>query len=188
MINVFKVFALAIAMLLASCGETVEPGETSLENPHEVTLTRHQVRRQRYNCEGVLYSDRIETSGQVSKILRINPSDTDKLWSFRAYNTRTNDYAGSLHRRYGKFTIDMAPTVFNMQVRPGINKITYKFTYCFERITQYDEEGNPHFACKHEPQIRENGELYIQVRYRETMADEIEVIKPSHEDCVRESL
>ena len=138
-----KLILIPIFLILASCGgELIDQTENSEDNPQEVTLVREQQRTIRYDCEDNIISDKIETINSVSKRMRIDPLDSEGAWSFSA--NMGGDYGGSMQGSSGYFTIDMSPTVFNIQVYEGMNEIDYIFRYCYDVQTRTvtDDDGN----------------------------------------------
>lgn len=161
-----KLILFSISILLFSCGgQLIDKDENNENNPESVDLVRKKQRTLRYNCSGELVSNEIETINHVSKRMEVHPDDDDDLWGFSA--TIRGNTKGHLEGSKGIFTIDIAPTVFNLRVYEGLNEVEYKFNYCDDvRVrTITDDDGNEskETYCASSVYIGEEGKVYLQV-------------------------
>lgn len=171
---------------LISCGaKLIDQEENSEENPTAVTLTRKQQRTIRYDCDGNVSSDRIETTNSVSKRMRIDPKDSAGLWSFRA--STAGNSRGTVSGNSGYFTIDMSPTVFNLQVYEGMNEIDYLFRHCYDirTRTETDDEGSEYEVrfCNEPVVDGESGQIFIDVTYVVERSEDPREIRKTPEEC-----
>ncbi len=173
-------------LLLISCGgELINPNENSEENPEEVNLTRQNQLTERYDCNGKLASSKVETINSVSKRYEIKPKDETNVWSFSASNG--SETKGSLQNKTGVFTIDMAPTLFNIRVYSGKNTISYIFRECDDQrqrtITNDDGTSRVETYCAHTPTVKEQNSLYFNVNYKVETVPGKRVILRGEESC-----
>lgn len=171
-------FVLVLASF-TSCTE-VDPDDTSETNPHNNTIIRKKQRTQRLACNGSIVSDKVETINSLSKIYKIDPEKGSNLWDFRAEGVQSGDVAGGLWGRKGKFTVDMSPTLFNIQVYPGLNEIKYRFAYCYEKVTDPVTDNT---QCAHTPEWTEEKSFWLEIEYKVVLLDGTRVISPSEDDC-----
>ncbi|MAZ50051.1 MAG: hypothetical protein CME65_15925 [Halobacteriovoraceae bacterium] len=181
-----KIILMLPLLILVSCGaEIIDQEENTEDNPQAVTLTRKQQRTIRYDCEGQVTSDRVETTNSVSKRMRIDPKDPTGIWSFRA--SMSGDSAGQVQGNSGYFTIDMAPTVFNLQIYEGMNQINYLFRHCYniQTRTEVDDEGNEYDVryCADDVVDGESGTIYIDVTYVVERAETPREVRKTPEQC-----
>jgi hypothetical protein len=102
---------------------------------------------------------------------------------FSAINRETGDSRGRISNGMGRFTVDIAPTVFHIQVIPGLNEINYEFTYCYDVV--YDSE-NQTTTCAHTPDVEQSGTMWIDVDYKEVTLEGTSHIHPSEETCAEQ--
>ncbi len=178
--NVWSLTILAlIAFNLASC-TTVDPDETSAENPSRDTIIRKKQLTRRYNCEGDLVSEKIETTNSLSKTYRISPDERSHLWGFTATGVSSGDSHGALWGTQGQFTVDLAPTVFNIKINPGLNEIKYTFSYCYE-VGVDPVTGDE--QCAHTPEETEPKSFWLDIEYKVVELNGAREFRPSEADC-----
>jgi hypothetical protein len=182
--ELLQITGLLIVMIgLTSCAEVVDPENTTANDPLNITLTRKNQHTIRYNCAGEVVSDRIETRNNVKKSFKIKAEERSDLWGFSAINRETGDSRGRISNGMGRFTVDIAPTVFHIQVIPGLNEINYEFTYCYDVV--YDSE-NQTTTCAHTPDVEQSGTMWIDVDYKEVTLEGTSHIHPSEETCAEQ--
>jgi hypothetical protein len=169
-----NILMLLCAFSLVAC-ETISKTEHQTEGSAlESVITREQQRVVRYDCKNKVISDKIETINSVSKQYGLSPKKTSKLYDFKAKNETTHKTAGHLWSNNGVFTLDLAPTVFNIDAVEGMNKISWSFSYC-----EKNKDGN----CVSTPEIKESGVLYIHIRQDKIVKEGYQEIKPSKDEC-----
>lgn len=173
-----------LIIVLVSC-ELVKPEETSQDKPHELNLTREQQRTLRYDCDGKLISDKVETLNSLSKTYSVKPKLKGNLYGFKARGVESGDTAGGLAiiGKRGKFTVDYAPTVFNIQIYKGLNEIRYNFEYC--DISGNDENG--HHVCLEGYKEGPERSFWLNLNYSVQTLPETREVRPSQESCESES-
>lgn len=176
-------FVLVVASL-GSCTE-VDSDTTSPDNPYKHTFIRKKQRTIRYNCEGIVTSDKVETTNSLSKVFKISPENRSNVWSFRATGVQSGDTAGRLWGRQGKFTVDMSPTVFNIQVYPGLNEIRHQFSHCYEVVT---DPATDETQCAHTPEYSDEKSFWLDIEYKVLILDGFREFRPSEEECTSSDL
>ncbi len=172
---------LFLLIILASCEKLSKTDYASESNPYKETLIRKQQRVIRYNCKGEIRSDKIETINSVSRIYTLEPKETKNLYDFDAVNKTTNSKAGRLGAfNQGIFTLDLAPTIFNIKAIEGVNEIAWSFYYC--------SKLNSDKRCIGNPELKESGTLYIEFKQEVQFINEISEIRPTKEECAPVSL
>jgi hypothetical protein len=171
-------FVLVLASL-ASCTE-VDPDSTSENSPYHDSIIRKKQRTIRYNCDGVVTSDKVETINSLSRVYKIEPQNRSNLWNFRATGVQSDDTAGSLWGKKGKFTVDMSPTLFNIQVYPGLNEIRYQFAHCYEIVT---DPVTDETQCAHTPEYTETKSFWLDIEYKVVTLEGFREVRPSEDSC-----
>ncbi len=172
--NIF--FTFAILLILSGCEKVSKTDHQTEGTALEETFVRNKKRVIRYNCKGDITSDKIETINSVSKQFSLKPNIKTNLWDFTAKNVTTNSTKGKVWFDKGVFTLDLAPTVFNIKANEGMNEISWKFHYCNDVDTQNSK-------CKHEPIIKESGTLFIHIRHEVVVLEGADEIRPTAEEC-----
>lgn len=177
----FMFFVLVLASF-TSCTE-VDPDETSQSNPHKQTTIRKKQLTKRLGCNGETLSNKVETINSLSKTYKIDPEKGSDLWNFTVNGVQSGDTAGGLWGRQGKFTVDLAPTLFNIQVYPGLNELTYRFAYCYERVTDPVTDNT---QCAHTPEWTDEKSFWLEVEYKVVVLEGTRTISPSEDECLSE--
>lgn len=183
-----KPHALLFIVLVASaCGKKDSSSSSKPEqntNPvrdleltqrESVSFTRKEQMVSRYDCAGALTSRKIETTNSLSKKITIEYENRKKAWSYEVYNRRTKSSNKGAFVANGNFIVDYAPTVFNMQVKQGINDIEYTFNRCTE--TQKNPNGD--VVCIGKIEVEKEGLIQVDVTYSATVLPGEQHIRPS---------
>lgn len=192
-----KTWILLLLGTMVSCGKhhnksgvpapQINPEAAPLERPLEITqrervdFLRKEQWVSRYNCKNELVSRKIETTNSLSKTITIDYPNRKNTWSYSVRNRRTNDSKRGAFKAFGKFTIDYAPTVFNMRVKEGINDIEYTFYHC-PRIARGE---NNELKCAEIPVIEKEGIVQIDVYYSSVLLPGEQHLYESPEYCKR---
>lgn len=172
-----KYFILILSLVvLSGCEEVDKEAHDSEGNALEETITRKEQRVVRYKCNGQVKSDKVETVNSVSKQFTLNPKRSTDLYNFTATNETTKSSKGSIWLGKGVFTLDLAPTVFNIKADEGMNKIVWKFSYCKDLDTQ-------NHTCRRTPEIKESGTTFIHIRQEKVFLDGVKEIRPTAQEC-----
>jgi hypothetical protein len=172
------IFLLLFSSTLFSCtADVLDKDADTPEEAVEHTLLREWQRVIRYDCNNKVVSDKIETVRSPTKYVSIVPDTTKDFYSSGIRNVTNNAWIGGSYQ----FTIDMAPSLLNLKVEEGLNRLDYKFYYCTEYLT--DELGRPTSDCAKTPTIDEAGTLYIKVIYQQKWLDGFIESKPTAEEC-----
>ena len=172
-------FFILVLASFTSC-KTVDPNETSESNPDSNTIIRKKQRQIKYDCDGHVVSDKVVTINSLSKIYKIAPENRSNLWSFRARGVQSGDTAGGLWGTKGKFTVDMAPSLFNIQIYPGLNEIKYRFAYCYEVVTDPVTDNT---QCAHTPEWTDEKSFWLDIEYKVVTLDGFREVRPSEDEC-----
>lgn len=175
------IVALAVCSLTACTGAELDKNATSPQKAETYQLVRDWKRVTRYNCAGEVTSDQIETVRSPNKFMTIQPKSYQGLYSARFVNLTNHSQAGVVSGN-NSFTMDMAPSWLNMQVEEGLNVIQYEFYDCDE-FKKDPTTNEPTRECKHAPELRESGYLYLRIQYIQNWLDGQDVVKPSDEEC-----
>lgn len=157
--------------------ETLRPLE--ITQRETVDFVRKEQKIIRYDCNGHVTSNKLETINSLSKKLTINYENRKGAWSYSVYNRRTKSSQKGLLTENGRFIIDYAPTVFNMHVKEGINDIEYVFKKCPD-IGINDDGGK---FCKLEPVPEKEGMIQVTVNYSSEIVPGEQHIHRSEESC-----
>ena len=181
--NVLNWFILVVGLALGGMSCTSEPLDKEDVNPEDAelyTLTRVYQQVVRYDCNGIVTSDKVETVEGASASVEIEPDNKANLFTSTFQNMTTESYAKCIADNKA-FRIDIAETVCNMRVQKGLNRLRYEFYYCNSIKRENDKE-----TCEHEPFVGESGELYIRVAYE--VEDRVGTLerRPSPESCQSE--
>ncbi len=160
--------------------KNVDSPEEAQDSSNDFHLVRKWQRVIRYNCAGKVTSDKQETIQSPTMRVSIQPDVYNNLYS-SSFKNVTNGSDHPLISNFDTFTIDMAPTVLNMQVNEGLNEIGYKFYYCFEY--KKDWMGKVTGECAHQPELKESSSLFIFVIYEQIWLDGVLEIHPPDEGC-----
>lgn len=178
--TLYKYFLLGcLASMLGACSaknldkELLKTPDQALQADAHV-LTRDWKRVVRHDCSGAVTSDKIETIKSPRELVSIKPNTFFALVSSQFTNETTGS-GSPLITNYTDFTIDMSPTLLNMQVNEGINKINYQFLYC--------EHYNADLSCASAPVVHEQGSIYINVVYQQNFLDGVNMVYPTTEEC-----
>lgn len=171
---------------LVSCGgELINQDKNDEKNPKKVELVRQNQRTQRFNCDNQVTSDKVETINSVSKKFEVKPKDKEHLWSFSASNG--SEVKGRLANNTGIFTLDIAPTVFNIRVYPGLNEIDYSFSYCDDKKIRETRHSDGTISkkeyCVHSPIKREEDSLFFDIIYKVEELPGVRVIRMDGQNC-----
>ena len=169
------IFLTTIILTVASCTR-IEVGKTSPSNPYDQELTRKIQRTLRYDCNKDLISDQLETINSVSKSFLVEPPKTLFLKTFVAKNIESGDTAGGIFIDKGHFKIDIAPTVFNIKVYPGLNEIRYQFGYCYDLVGTQSQ-------CRGPMEFTQEQSMWINVTYKEEVIPGFRTLSPSYDRC-----
>jgi hypothetical protein len=168
--QILKLTALALmGAFLAGCsGEVIPSTADDPSSAATITLEKERQRVQRFNCNGELVSDKVETVLSPTKIIEIHPRKEGWTQSLiersKFYNVQTKDTLGYTLDPVS-LTIDKdGSSQYNLHVNPGMNEIIYTF---------YFTDGTT-----------ESQSRYIDVAYRDTLLDGIYYDRPSAESCV----
>ena len=167
-----------LAILEVSCVQ-VETEGNSKEAPMEVDMVRQLQLVKRFNCDGELTSEQVETIAPLSFGLMIKAEDSRNLWEFRAHGG-SGDYKGTLWRDYGQVTLDYSPTVFNIRVRQGLNEIKYQFGYCDD--VRIDPVSSRNY-CANEVSYSNEKSHWVYINYEVRNLTGVKEIHPSTESC-----
>lgn len=163
-----------IGTIFISCEEL--PDDSSQANPYEHTFTRKKQQTKRYNCLGEVVSNSLETINSLTKSFKILSATGESPYRFIATADRSSDSGGFVIGRFGAFTVDFAPSLFNLQVYEGLNEIRYQFIYCSKK----DEDTN---ECLEPLRYSKEESFWIDVKYRVILLEGIREIKPSEQEC-----
>lgn len=184
-----------LLVLFASCGphksskpnreRSIDPLEAYHQRPLDVTQTEDVllIRKKqiivRYDCNGHVTSNQLETVNSLSKKLTAHYENRKASWSYDVYNRTTRNGNKGFLVDHGQFIIDYAPTVFNMKVKDGPNDIEYVYKKC-SKIT---EDANHHKICTGEVLAEKEGIVRVNVTYGvETIPGE-KYVHPTPEQC-----
>jgi hypothetical protein len=172
----YTILPLLLSLTLSGCQQVSKTDHQTEQNALEETYLRKHQRTIRFNCDGVAVSDQIETINSVSRTYTLAPKFKKNLWGFSATNVTTRSSAGGLWNNLGKFTLDLAPTVFNIRAREGLNQIEWKFTYCSKRSTE-------EHTCLEPLEVKEEGRMFIRVTQQTVLEPGLREIRPTPEQC-----
>jgi hypothetical protein len=172
----FNLIPLLLISLMFGCKSVSKDDHQNEESALQETIIRRHKRVIRYNCKDEITSDKIETIRAVSKKFSIDPASSKIPWGFSATNETTRSTQGSVWFGKGVFTLDLAPTLFNIKANEGLNKISWSFSYCDKK----DEEGK---NCLYTPEVRETGVLFINIKQETVFEEGVEEIRPTGEAC-----
>lgn len=171
--------AVAAILCMVSCTE-VDPETTSAENPVEADFVRLNQMHKRYDCGGEVISEKMETINSLSKRYRIASEDAAHVWGFKATSRYSGDTKGSLWGSLGQFTVDLAPTLLNIQIKPGLNEIRYQFSYCYEVVME-PQTGEK--QCAHTLEYSDEKSFWLKANYKLKELQGVREIRPSQEEC-----
>lgn len=176
---------IVLALNIVAC-ENIDPKSTSQSKPSTHTLTRKRQMTKRFDCNGNVISEKIETINSVSKRFLITAERKEHLWDFwsKAINTEESVESGILWGNQGVITVDIAPTLLHLRVTPGLNEIRYKFSYCYDVVTEIDPETDTkREKCAHGPVYGDEKSLWLDIQYKVVKLDGVREISPSKEEC-----
>lgn len=182
----FKRFSATISLAVlcslqvaCSAGTSLNKDDNSAESAQAFDLERVWQRTLRYDCSGALASDKYETVQSATQMVNLPPKDSTHLYSRDVQNVATSDIVKTWIG--DSFQINISPTVFDLQVNPGVNELRYSFSYCDEY--KLDPQGIPTSECAVTPDVRESGSVFINVTYNQTYVDKPVEIHPDPKDC-----
>ena len=144
-----------------------------------VNFIRKEQMTARYNCKGDLISRKLETQNSLSKRITIDYPNRKGAWSYSVYNRRTRNSNRGAISTEGKFVVDYAPTVFNMQVKDGINDVEYIFNKC----SQVGKDPQGQRVCLGTVTLEKEGMVQIDVYYSSETIPGERTYRPSPESC-----
>jgi len=172
----------ALLFLIACTSQNINKNADTVDQASVVSLTRVFQRVVRYDCNGAVSSDQIETVQSPVDTITINPKTSDKLYSSTfdnlTLNTSPNCIVG-----YNEFNVDYSEGWCNMRVASGNNQIRYRFYYCDQIVTKYDSQGNPYTVCATDPILGEEGTTWINVSYSESTLPDTLSVHPDPDTC-----
>ncbi|HXH32667.1 MAG TPA: hypothetical protein VNJ01_17850 [Bacteriovoracaceae bacterium] len=184
-------FLMTVALLVSACGaktsgtaklhQGVSESEPVLERPLEVTqketvkFHRQEQMTSRYDCKQALVTRRLETVSSLSQSITIDYENRKKAWNYSVYNRRTKSSNRGAFKKEGKFMVDYRPTVFNMQIKPGINDVEYVFKKC--------SELSPDKSQCLKLEVEKEGIVQIDLYYSSEVLPQERHIHPSPESC-----
>lgn len=176
----FLVFSFSI--FSAGCGPVdLDKLLNSEPKAKNYNLTKEFKLVERYDCDNVLVSNKVETITLPQQAIRINPKSFDNLFS-SYFKNETNESSPATVEGKVKFTLDIENADSkNMKVENGINKINYEFRYC--GIPELDSSGKKTGKCLSTPVVRESGSIFVNIVYQEVHSDGVLTFKPSPENC-----
>ena len=178
-----KKFILGVLVLLVGCSaQDINKNADTEDKASLVSLTRVYQRVIRYSCEGSVTSDKVETTGSPVALINIQPQTRTNIYSSDFDNLTLNTSAGCIVD-HAEFNVDYSYGWCNMRVASGTNQIRYRFYYCDQWTTKYDENGNASQVCTAIPVLREEGSTWIRVSYDEIHKPEVLEVRPSVESC-----
>ncbi|MBT4762614.1 MAG: hypothetical protein HOO06_13020 [Bdellovibrionaceae bacterium] len=157
------VLSLFVTLLAACNAEQIGPDVGVKENPKPIQLTRKTQRVIRFNCDGKIESDQVETVSSPKRRVEIVPRDTAKTVVGSSFGNRTNNASAGAVYGHTEFTVDMANAFFTMRVNEGINEIDYQFIF---------SDGET-----------EIGSRFLDITYAEEFIPEVYENIPSEESC-----
>lgn len=184
--------------ILTSCGiklsssdskkpeRSIDPLEEYHKRPlpitqfESVSFIRKKQQTVRYDCDGVVTSNGLETINSLDKKLTVDYENRKGAWSFEAYNRRTRNGKLGFLVKIGQFVIDYSPTVFHMTVNEGLNDVEYVFYKCTNIIV--DAQNNQKCA-EGALQVEKEGIVQIDVLYSQEIVPGERIIRPSPESC-----
>ena len=149
--------------------------DLELTQKEAVSFIRKEQMISRYDCAGNITSRKIETTNSLSKKITIEYENRKKAWSYEVYNRRTKSSKKGAFTDNGNFIVDYAPTVFNMQVKEGINDIEYTFKRC----TKTQKNPNGEVVCVGVIEVEREGLIQVDVTYSSTVLPGEQHIRPS---------
>lgn len=175
-VDMNKLLLVTFLVILSSCENVSKTDFASAESPFKETIVRKKQRVIRYNCKGEIQSDKVESLNGLWKIYTIEPKVKTNLFDFVAVNKTTGSKAGRLGVfKTGVFTLDLAPTLFNINAVEGLNVIDWSFHYCSKPIENH--------GCSVKTEVKESGTFYIDIKYEVEFINEIDEVRPSKEEC-----
>ena len=180
-----------IAALAGACGKKSSKSKPDsvinpvVERPLEITqretvnFVRKEQMTARYNCKGELTSHKLETLNSLSKKITIDYPNRKNAWSYSVYNRRTKNRNRGFSSTEGKFVVDYAPTVFNMQVKEGINDVEYIFSNC----SQVGKDPQGQVVCLGTVTQEKEGMVQIDVYYSSVTIPGERTFRPTPESC-----
>lgn len=171
-----------LGTLIACSGEYLDKGGDP-SKASVIPLTRVFQRVIRYDCNGRVTSDMTETVGSPTQLVTIPPHTSENLESSSFSNITMGTKANCIFD-VGSFYVDYYDGACSMRVGAGKNEIRYDFTYCDQKTTRYDSQGNAYQECAPTAtRTHETGTSWIDVSYsEETRSGSLE-IRPSAESC-----
>ena len=175
-------FILLVATLFAtSCSVGyLDKRADSPKAPQVIELTQKTQNLHRYDCDGRKVSESTEVTENQILTLNLEPETRKDMYDSRFYNMSTNSRAKCVIED-STFRIGLRKEKCVMQVKQGINEISYAYIYCDEY--QKDEDGNDTLACAKIPEVLETGTIFVQVNLINDFEGGYEIVEPSREEC-----
>jgi hypothetical protein len=184
---------LFILLAFSACGRKhseKKPSNSSINEAvkvYEVTQREdvHFVRKEkmvsRFDCLGNIVSHKLETQNSLSKKITVDYENRKNAYRFSVVDTKDKSFIRINQYRFkkGVFTIDYAPTLFNLRVKEGQNEIVY----AFERCTEYGKDSNGNLICTGKLEIEKEGIVQIDVTYSSEVLPGEDIHRPSKESC-----
>lgn len=134
--TLLKLSLATFALSLTACSANLIGANANRpDKAQDVGLYAEQQEVKRYDCKGLLVSDKIETTHTPTMLVQIVPNSGGSISNSSFTNLRNNSSPSQIGS-FTKFTIDHSPGFFNMHVLDGVNEISYKFTFSDGRIEQ----------------------------------------------------
>ncbi|WPU65430.1 hypothetical protein [Peredibacter starrii] len=144
-------------------GSQLEEKQLEVTQRETVNFHRKEQMTSRYDCDQNITSRKLETLNGLSKKLTINYEFRKNAWNYSVYNRTTKEKKKGFLKVDGNFTIDYAPTLFNMRVKQGINDIEYAFYTCTD--ISVDPKAPGGLKCNKELEIEKEGIVQVDVYY-----------------------
>lgn len=165
---------LGVAGALSACtGTTIPQDATTPDKAAPVTLELEKQEVRRYDCNGNLLTDQVESvnSGTNSKLMNLEPnrptSVSYQISGSSFTDAETSSSAPMILGDHTHFYIDHGDGALGMHVVTGINQILYRFSF---------SDG-----------ASENGSRYINVVYSEKLIPGIMDVHPTPDQCMQPS-
>lgn len=168
--TVTKVIALtgAVWILSACTGQNIPQDATTPDKAASVSLELDKKHVRRYDCDGNLVSDQIETVSSPTALMNLHPTrPTSVSYSISgsSFTDLETSSSPAMITDNVEFWIDHGNGALGMHVITGMNEIQYRFSF---------SDGNV-----------ETGSRFIRVNYTEKLLPGIDEDRPSPESCGR---
>jgi hypothetical protein len=164
-----SIVLLSLAGILTGCsGDLIPTSANTPQNALPVHLVTEKQEVKRYDCNGSLTSDQIETVSSPTELMTIQP--TKSSWTYATIasssfvDVETGQTPGYVLNNT-EFTIDHSPGYFNMEIADGLNEIDYRFVFT---------DGST-----------ETGARYIFISWDQTTLTGASSVHPDPSQCVK---